>query len=83
MITWEGKRVVGKIDRLMECDDGAWAIIDYKSEVARPEDYAVLGEEYRKSIEIYCEAGRQLVKTKKIAGFLFFMEAGIFCFGRI
>ena len=36
-ITFEGKRVVGKIDRLCELDDGSWVVIDYKSEVVSPE----------------------------------------------
>lgn len=79
VITWEGKRVTGKIDRLCELDDGSWAVIDYKSEaVAGPEGYVKLAEEYRKSMEIYCEAGRQLVKAEKVAGFLYFVETGEF-----
>ena len=74
-ITWDGKRVTGKIDRLCELDDGFWAVIDYKSEAASgPEGYAALAEEYRKSLEIYSEAGRQLVAGKKVAGFLWFVE---------
>ena len=78
VITWEGKRVTGKIDGLVELDDGSLAVIDYKSETATgPEGYAALAEEYRKSMEIYCEAARQLVKAEKVAGFLYFVETGI------
>ena len=79
MITWEGKQVTGKIDRLVELEDGSWAVIDYKSEAAAgPEGYAALAEEYRKSMKIYCEATRQLVKADKVAGFLYFVETGEF-----
>ncbi len=45
VITREGQRVTGKIDRLLERDDGSWAVIDYKSEAAGPEGYAALAEE--------------------------------------
>ena len=78
VITREGQPVTGKIDRLLERDDGSWAVIDYKSEAAGPEGYAVLAEEYRKSMEIYCEAARQLVPGKNVAGFLYFTETGEF-----
>jgi len=78
VIAWEGQPVTGKIDRLLERDDGLWAVIDYKSEAAGPEGYAALVEEYRKSMEIYCVAARQLVPGKKIAGYLYFTETGEF-----
>jgi ATP-dependent helicase/nuclease subunit A len=78
VIAWEGQPVTGKIDRLMERDDGSWAVIDYKSEAAGPEGYAALAEEYRKSMEIYCEAAGQLVPGKKVAGYLYFTETGEF-----
>jgi len=78
VITLDGGPVTGKIDRLVELDDGSWAVIDYKSEAAVMEGYAALAEEYRKSIEIYCEAARQLVPGKKIAAYLYFTETGEF-----
>jgi ATP-dependent helicase/nuclease subunit A len=77
MITWEGQRVTGKIDRLVELDDGSWAVIDYKSEAAGPEEYAAVAEEYRVSMAVYCEAARHLVKSEKVDGFLYFTETGI------
>ncbi len=46
VITREGQSVTGKIDRLLERDDGSWAVIDYKSKAAGPVGYAVLAEEY-------------------------------------
>ncbi|MDD1686414.1 hypothetical protein [Methanoregula sp.] len=38
IVTVAGKPVTGKIDRLMEFDDGSWAVIYYKSEAAGPEE---------------------------------------------
>ncbi len=78
VITWEGKHVNGKIDRLVELDDGSWVVIDYKSEVFGPEEYAAVAEEYRVSMTVYCEAARQLVAGKNVAGFLYFVETGEF-----
>jgi ATP-dependent helicase/nuclease subunit A len=78
VIAWEGQPVTGKIDRLLELDDGSWAVIDYKSEAAGPEGYAALVEEYRKSMEIYCEAAGQLVPGKNVTGYLYFTETGEF-----
>ena len=78
VITREGQPVTGKIDRLLERDDGSWAVIDYKSEAAGPEGYAALAEEYRKSMEIYCKAARQLVPGKEVAAYLYFTETGEF-----
>ena len=43
-ITFEGKRVTGKIDRLCELDDGSWVVIDYKSEVVSADDVLFCGE---------------------------------------
>ncbi|MFA6363494.1 UvrD-helicase domain-containing protein [Methanoregula sp.] len=77
-ISFEGKRVTGTIDRLCELEDGSWAVIDYKSAAAGPEGYAALAEEYRKSMEIYCEAARELVPGKEVATYLYFTETGEF-----
>ena len=74
----DGKPVTGKIDRLCELDTGSWAVIDYKSEAAGPEGYAALAEEYRKSMEIYCEAARQWCPGKNVAVYLYFTETGEF-----
>ena len=78
VITWEGQRVTGKIDRLLEREDGSWAVIDYKSEPVSPEEYAVVAEEYRVSMAVYGEAARQLVPEKEVAGYLYFTETGEF-----
>jgi len=78
VITWEGKRVTGKIDRLAELDDGSWAVIDYKSEAAAGPGYAAIAEEYRVSMAVYCEAAKGLVAGKKVVGFLWFTETGEF-----
>ena len=78
VVTIDGKPVAGKIDRLCELADGSWAVIDYKSGAAEPEEYAAVAEEYRVSMAVYCEAARQLVKSEKVAGFLYFTETGEF-----
>ena len=53
------------------------AVIDYKSEAAAgPEGYAAIAEEHRVSMAVYCEAARQLVNGKTVAGFLWFTETG-------
>ena len=47
VITFDGKRVTGKIDRLCEFEDGSWVVIDYKSDPVSPSDYSLKSEEYR------------------------------------
>jgi len=76
VVTYEGRQISGKIDRLAELDDGSWAVIDYKSEAVGPEEYAAVAEEYRVSMAVYCEAAKGLVAGKKVAGFLWFTETG-------
>jgi len=77
-ISFEGRWIVGKIDRLVEIDDGSWVVVDYKSEAVGPEEYALAANDYRISMRVYCEAARELVKYEKIAGFLYFTETGEF-----
>jgi len=76
VVTYEGRQITGKIDRLAELDDGSWAVIDYKSEAVGPEEYAAVAEEYRVSMAVYCEAAKGLVAGKTVAGFLWFTETG-------
>jgi len=76
VVTYEGRQISGKIDRLAELDDGSWAVIDYKSEAVGPEDYAAVAEEYRVSMEVYCEAAKGLAAGKSVKGYLYFTETG-------
>jgi ATP-dependent helicase/nuclease subunit A len=78
VITLEGKRVTGKIDRLCELDDGSWVVIDYKSEAVIPQKYSSLAERYAFSMRVYVEAARQLLGGKQVTGHLFFTETGEF-----
>jgi ATP-dependent helicase/nuclease subunit A len=78
VITYEGKPVTGKIDRLCELDDGSWVVIDYKSNPAGPDGYTALIEEYRTSLEVYCEAARQLLTISTVPGFVYLTETGEF-----
>ena len=77
VLTLGTRRVTGKIDRLCELDDGSWVVIDYKSEVAEPEEFPLVGEAYAESIRIYCEAARGLVGYP-VSGYLYFTEIGVF-----
>jgi ATP-dependent exoDNAse (exonuclease V) beta subunit len=74
VVTVDGRRVTGKIDRLCE-SDGSWVVIDYKSEAS--EDYAALAGEYALSLSVYCEAAGQIVQ-KPVVGWLYFTETGEF-----
>jgi ATP-dependent helicase/nuclease subunit A len=76
-ITFEGKRVVGKIDRLCELNDGLWLVIDYKSEAVSPDEYVNLAKEYGVSMKVYKEAARQLVGGS-VEGRLYFTDTGEF-----
>jgi ATP-dependent helicase/nuclease subunit A len=75
IVTFDGKRVTGKIDRLCELSDGSWIVIDYKSETSA--DYFVLAKEYALSISVYVEVARQLVRAE-VAGWVYFTETGEF-----
>jgi ATP-dependent helicase/nuclease subunit A len=81
VITFEGKRVTGKVDRLCELDDGTWVVIDYKSEAVSEGEYALLAKEYEFSMKVYEEAARQILKEKTITGRLYFTETGDFEIG--
>ncbi|NYT21057.1 MAG: UvrD-helicase domain-containing protein, partial [Methanomicrobiales archaeon] len=78
VITFNGKRVTGKIDRLCERGDGTWMVIDYKSEGVVPEEYALVAETYAVSMGIYVEAARQILPGKTVEGWLYFTETGEF-----
>jgi len=80
VVTVDGKRVTGKIDRLCELLDGSWAVIDYKSEASS--DYAALAEEYAVSMGVYYEAARQIVGAD-VSGRLYFTETGEFHAARV
>lgn len=77
IITFDGKRVMGKIDRLCELDDGSWVAIDYKSEIVAPVDYATVAEGYAFSLSVYCEAAQQIVRAD-VLGELYFSDTGEF-----
>ncbi|MDO8871780.1 MAG: UvrD-helicase domain-containing protein [Methanoregula sp.] len=74
VVTVEGKRVIGKIDRLCELEDGTWVVIDYKSEASA--DYTVLVEEYALSVSVYVAAARHLIGGNNVQGLLYFTETG-------
>lgn len=78
VITFEGKRVKGQIDRLCELDDGTWVVIDYKSEAVAPEEYSLLAKEYELAMRVYVEAAREISSRRMIRGLLYFSENGIF-----
>lgn len=78
VVTIDGKRVTGKIDRLCELDDGSWVVIDYKSETVRPIDHAVKVKEYEVSIGVYRLAAELMVGGKTVQGLLYFTEIGDF-----
>ena len=77
VVTIEGVRVTGKIDRLCELTDGSWIVIDYKSDPVSSAEYSSIAEEYVLSISVYCVAAGQLV-GKTVAGWLYFTESGEF-----
>ena len=74
VVTIDGKRVTGKIDRLYEIEDGSWIVIDYKSEASS--DYAALADQYAVSMGMYCEAARQIVRAE-VRGWIYFTETGV------
>jgi ATP-dependent helicase/nuclease subunit A len=77
VVAVDGQRVTGKIDRLCELDDGAWVVIDYKSEVVSPLEYTFISKGYAISIKVYYEAARQLIGAV-VRCFLYFSETGEF-----
>ncbi|MFA5296158.1 MAG: UvrD-helicase domain-containing protein [Methanoregulaceae archaeon] len=74
VVTVEGKRVIGKIDRLCELENGTWVVIDYKSEAVSPDVYPLKAEEYKVSMAVYVEAAQQLLLGKTVEGWLYFTE---------
>jgi ATP-dependent helicase/nuclease subunit A len=78
VVTYEGRLIMGKIDRLVELNDDSWAVIDYKSMAVVPEEYSAIAEEYRVSMAVYGEAAKRLVSGKEIAAYLYFTEIGEF-----
>jgi ATP-dependent helicase/nuclease subunit A len=73
VVTIDGKRVTGKIDRLCEMDDGSWVVIDYKSEPVIPDDYALKVKEYEIAMSVYVKATEQLVREKYVTRELYFL----------
>ena len=81
VVTFDGKRVTGKIDRLCELTDGSWVVIDYKSEVvSSASEYGSLTEEYTLSISVYCEAVQQWVHAE-VAGWCILRRRGVLASG--
>lgn len=78
VLTYNGKRVTGKIDRLCELEDGSWVVIDYKSDPVAPSEYSLKAEEYVVSMKVYVEAARKLLGGKVVRGWLYFTETGEF-----
>jgi len=78
VITYDGRHIKGKIDRLCELVDGTWVVIDYKSDPVDPSEYSKKEGEYQTSMDVYVEAARQLVKRNNVEGYLYFTETGEF-----
>ncbi len=78
VITYNSKRVTGKIDRLCELDDGSWVVIDYKSDAVSPDVYSLMEKKYAVSMRVYVEVAQQLFGGKPIEGWLYFTEKGEF-----
>ncbi len=74
VVTIDGKRVTGKIDRLCELENRSWVAIDYKSEVSS--DYAAVAKEYALSVSVYVAAARQLIGGNNVQGWCYFTETG-------
>ena len=72
------RSVAGKIDRLCELDDGSWIVIDYKSKPVSPDNYAYVLEEPENSIAAYINAAKQLFGEKRVEGWLYFTEIGVY-----
>ncbi|MDO9036430.1 MAG: PD-(D/E)XK nuclease family protein, partial [Methanoregula sp.] len=81
VVTFDGKPVTGKIDRLCELEDGSRVAIDYKSEVSS--DFAAVAEEYFLSVSVYVAAAQQLIGGNTVQGLLYFTETGEFRKGTI
>ena len=78
VITYDGRHVKGKIDRLCELVNGRWVVIDYKSDPIHPSEYSKKAGEYQTSMDVYVSAARQLVKGNNVEGYLYFTETGEF-----
>jgi ATP-dependent helicase/nuclease subunit A len=76
VVTVDGRRVTGKIDRLCELSDGSWVVIDYKSETVTPDAYSLVVNEYKVSMGVYVKAAEHLVGGKPVVGWLYFTERG-------
>lgn len=76
VVTIDGKRVTGKIDRLCELEDGSWVVIDYKSESVCSKDDASVAEGYAVSMRGYVAAARQIIGGKIVEGWLYFIGTG-------
>jgi len=77
VVTVDGKRVTGKIDRLCELENGTWVVIDYKSEAVSQNEYSLMVKQYAVSMGVYVEAAWQLLGMM-VAGWLYFIETGEF-----
>jgi len=75
VISYEGRPVTGKIDRLCLLEDGSWIVIEHKSEASA--DYIALAVEYQFSLLVYVEAARQIMKGSA-SGYFWFTETGEF-----
>ena len=69
VISFDGRRIAGKIDRLCELDDESWVVIDYKSEVSV--DYAWVAKEYGLSLSVYADAVQQIPHGILVKGWLY------------
>lgn len=78
IVTIDGQRVKGRIDRLCEMQEGGWLIIDYKSESLSPKDEAIVTEKFTDSMTLYLKAVHLLLQQKNIKMFLYFTESEIF-----
>jgi ATP-dependent helicase/nuclease subunit A len=73
VVTVDGRPVAGKIDRLCEMEDGSWVVVDYKSGPVRPNKYGLVAKVHDVSMEVYCEAVRQIIGNTVISG-IYFIE---------
>ena len=74
VITFNGQRMTGTIDRLCELEDGTWVVIDYKSDPVDPPEYSKKAGTYRTSMDLCVEAARQLLGGNVVEGWLYFTD---------
>lgn len=77
VVTFEGRPVTGKIDRLCEIEDGNWVVIDYKTVFFISANISEVVEEYFLSISIYHDAARKILSVD-VNVWLYFTELGLF-----